>query len=94
MFRRKTVFYGTRELRECCHRVRKSAFLLEVIFKVSRDDMVQMDAVGACHVVSVAGIDEEVGVGVGIDAGAHEGEGVLGWKHLLLFQSKNVVWLS
>ena len=40
--------------------------------------MVQMDAVGACHVVSVAGIDEEVGVGVGIDAGAHEGEGVLG----------------
>ena len=52
--------------------------LFQMVFKVACDDIVQVYAVAACHVVSVAWIDEEVGVGVGIDAGAHEGEGVLG----------------
>ena len=32
--------------------------LLEMVFEVSGDDVVQVDAVGASHVVSVAGIDE------------------------------------
>ena len=44
--------------------------------------MVEVDAVGSLHVVSVAWVGEEIGVGAGIDAGSNEGEGVLryaGW---------------
>ena len=37
-----------------------------------------MNAVGTHHVVTVAWVGEEVGIGVGIDAGAHEGQRVLG----------------
>ena len=49
-----------------------------MVFKISCDDVVEMHSVGTHHVVTITRIGEEVRIGVGIDAGTHEGERVLG----------------
>ena len=48
-----------------------------MVFEIACDDIVQMNTVSTHHVVTIARIGEEVGIGVGIDASTHEGEGVL-----------------
>lgn len=48
-----------------------------MFFEIACDDVVQMDAVFAKHIVPVAGVSEEVGVSIGIDAGTDEAECVL-----------------
>ncbi len=50
----------------------------QMIFKVPCDDIVQMHTVSTHHVVTITRIGEEVWIGVGINAGTHEGQGVLG----------------
>ena len=52
-------------------------FSLQMVFKVAGDDVVEMHSVGTHHVVTVAGIGEEVGIGTSIDAGPHERQRVL-----------------
>ena len=52
-----------------------------MVFEVACDGVVEVYAVSTLHVVSIARIGEEVGVGVGIDAGTHEGEGMLRHTH-------------
>jgi hypothetical protein len=49
-----------------------------MVFKVPCDDIVQMHTVSTHHVVTITRIGEEVWIGVGINAGTHEGQGVLG----------------
>ena len=49
-----------------------SALLLEEILEVTRDAFVEVYHVLAHHVVSLSGIDEIVGLGIGILAGTEE----------------------
>ena len=48
-----------------------------MVFEVARDALVEVDHVVPHHVVALSGIDEVVGLGAGIFAGAEESEGVL-----------------
>ena len=48
-----------------------------MVFEVARDALVEVDHVAPHHVVALSGIDEVVGLGAGVFAGAEEGEGVL-----------------
>ena len=52
--------------------------LLQVVLKVAGDALVKMDAGVASHVVLLAGIGEEVGLGATLDAGIEERQAVLG----------------
>ena len=48
-----------------------------MVFEVARDALVEVDHVAPHHVVALSGIDEVVGLGAGVFAGAEKGEGVL-----------------
>ena len=52
-----------------------------MVFEVTGNGVVKVYAVSALHVVPVAWIGEEVGVSIGINAGTHEGEGVLRYAY-------------
>ena len=52
--------------------------LFEVVVEVAGDALVEVDALVAHHVVALAGIDVEVGLGTGGDTGFKEAVGVLG----------------
>ena len=51
--------------------------LFEIIFEIARDAFVEVNTVSSRHIMSLGRIDKEVGLRTGIDAGAHEREGVL-----------------
>ena len=55
-------------------------YLLEIIEEIVADALMKMSALMASHVVRLARIDEEVGLGTGCDTCLQEGEAVL-WHH-------------
>lgn len=48
-----------------------------MVFKIAGDALVKMDAVVPVHVVLLVGVEKEVGLSVGIDAGAQEAQRML-----------------
>ena len=55
-------------------------FLLQIVLEVACYALVQVDALVATHVVSLAWIDVEVGLGIGSDASLQERVGML-WHY-------------
>ena len=54
-----------------------TSFLLEIVFKVARDAVVQMHALVSAHVVRLARIEKEVGLCAGCDTSLEERQTML-----------------
>ena len=68
-------------------------YLLEIIEEIVADALMKMSALMASHVVRLARIDEEVGLGTGCDTCLQEGEAVL-WHHGHIVQALDNLQLA
>ena len=64
--------------------------LLQIVLEVLGDALVEMDAGMASHIVFLAWIGKEIGLGASLDAGVEEGETVLGNNGVVVVTSNDL----